>query len=283
MTGKPPCYNADTDLRSLGVTHKAIRELKALAVYRLADFSEVTLKEVVVIPGLGSRTVMHIRGALQSIGMDFKPSPDPFLRAVEENRDRHKAGPPQSLTGGTRLEEIGITPLLFERCWKRGLRSLSDVAALSIKEMHSFCGKSQASELMGLLRTAGLWLKGNPSDVELWRYGYKAKDELWFVLERTTHLERLIPLVPYQPLRWLKRAGIETVGALQDVLPELIAGTRKIAYLGPKSIEQLATLLQGREPGEVITWAGATKSARARPAEGIAVLDQVLRPTRKLG
>lgn len=128
MTNRPPRYYADTDLRSLGVTHKAVRALRALAVYRLADFSEVTLKEeVFVLPGLGRKTVMEIRASLQGLGMDFKPPRDSLagslmcaaresLRRELPGRTTHEAATAPKSAGQTRApQELRRQNVAFPR------------------------------------------------------------------------------------------------------------------------------------------------------------------------
>jgi len=72
--GNEPC---STRVEQMGLQARVIRELHALSLYTLDDFTETTEAELLATPRIGPRSVATIRSHLQAAELNFKPPGSP--------------------------------------------------------------------------------------------------------------------------------------------------------------------------------------------------------------
>ena len=93
----PPAwhYGPTTDNRHLGLRPSAMHRLRELNLYSLEDFTDASEDELLAVPDVGRATVNQIRGYLQAIGLDFRPSKNARTRANVASLAARKLPPAQ--------------------------------------------------------------------------------------------------------------------------------------------------------------------------------------------
>jgi len=91
--GNEPC---STRVEQIGLQTPVVRELQALNLYTLEDFTETTEAELLATPRVGPCSVALIRRHLQAAGLSFKPPSSPGARA-----ERPSSPSVPLLTGGS--------------------------------------------------------------------------------------------------------------------------------------------------------------------------------------
>jgi len=239
-----------TPLDDLPLRHSVKHALRAMNVFCLEDFSQVSEREFYSIRDVGALTVEKIKALLASIGLRFKPSDNPEALLREQNKVARKVLPTvrlAAITDASSIAELGLTPGTFNRAREKGHSTAGALRALSIRDIAFDYGKRQGLEILDTLSMAGLPLTQAPTQTALWRHGFLSFDQL------VLPTDPLAPLHEYSP--WIGNALVERI---QDrgvaTLPQLVAllGSERatsIPGIGKKTHAKLLSFLAGLEQG----------------------------------
>lgn len=209
----PPAghYEPTTDTRHLGLRPSAMYRLRELNLYALEDFTDASEDELLAVPDVGRATVNQIRGHLQAIGLDYRPSKNARTRANVASSAARKLPPAQrTVTDDSPIAHLGLRTATLRRCLDKGLATVGALRSNSLRDLWISFGAKSVLELVETLELVGLDLASKPSQLEKWRYQAVRKETLTYPVDDA-------PVAELEP--WLgsacgllQKAGVATVG-----------------------------------------------------------------------
>ena len=236
----------ETDITELGLRPSAVHQLRALNIFKLEDLAEATSQELRGLQNVGNATVSHLRDLLRQVGLDFKENANERLRAYERALvaqstalEARKA----TLTDASQLSDVGLPPRIVDRCLTKGIRTLGDLRARTLRDLFSIFGDSSLRQILQLLDELQLPLHSNPGQLERWRFGAIAKDDL----QRPDDGQPVEELRPWlgAEVKHLKNAGYKTIGEVRLLA---LRGGADIRFIGPHGWQRIATYFSAATP-----------------------------------
>lgn len=200
-----------TDIGQLGLRPGAMMQFRAMSIYALEDFAELTPADMSRLVNVGATTVNRIREMLQSVGLDYRPAEAPELHNAA-------AVPQQARPFGddTPCGELNLKPQTLRKLLTRDIATVGALRALEPEQLAAMFSVRRRMEVFAVLRTRGLNLRSEPSELALWRHGLVAQDDL----RAPGDDEGVINLQPWLGLSLctaLQRAGVHTIGQLRSL------------------------------------------------------------------
>lgn len=214
---EPGSIQGATPLKALALKPRVRHVLSLLNIYCLEDLTEISESELIREPSVGRTTVARLREALQAIGMDFKPNPNPVGAMYDRNRALGKIPVEQranSLSDASHLSELGLRTTTLSRMLSRDITLVGDLRTQSLRSLNTHFGKAQVKEILSVLDRAGLPLINQPSQLDLWRSGLLSAGEVRIDTSRKGTVLNLAPWIGWACAKNLEAHGVRTVGEL---------------------------------------------------------------------
>lgn len=236
-----------TPVEELPLRPSTKRQLQAKNIYCLEDLSEISVHELWRMPDVGRTTIEDLREILYGIGMTFKPNPNPMGALYEQSKVARKIKieqRAQSLTDASHISDLGLAQATLWRAMKHGHETVGSLRGLSVQEYAIKFGRSQAKEIINLLKMLGRPIHGMPTPLDLWRHGLLKKNEISEKYGEDSPIANLAPWIGWNVTAALERHGAATIG---DAVSLVRAGNlTKVKGIGASSAQKIATVLKQR-------------------------------------
>lgn len=202
-----------TDIRELGLKRATLEAFRQMRIFTLADLAMITVVQASQVVNVGGATLARIRTLLNGAGLDFLPARAPG--APPEVACAVRSRICGRVDNNCEVTQLGLKRGTEKKLVARKICTVGALRMLSLADLESLLSRRERREVFSILRSRGINLLSNPTELQLWRSGLLALEQLAPPPDQASVLE-LLPWLGTLA-HALHRAGVPNVGSLREI------------------------------------------------------------------